>query len=54
MFRVCSSRAVIGLGLVLTTLETSNVEFIESAEVLWSPAISLSHKVNKYARVLPS
>jgi len=46
MFRVFSSRAVIGLGPVLTTLDTSNVEFIESAEVLWSPAISLSPKVN--------
>jgi len=43
MFRVFSSRTVIGLGLVLTTtLEISNVEFIESAGVLWSPVISLS------------
>lgn len=42
MFRVFSSRTVIGLGLVLTTLEISNVEFIESVEVLWSPVVSLS------------
>jgi hypothetical protein len=40
MLRVFSSRAVIGLGLVLTTREISNVEFIETAEVLWSLLIS--------------
>ena len=42
MSRVFSSCTVIGLGLYLTTLEIRNVEFIESADVLWSPVNSLS------------